>query len=537
MDYMRLGYLKYFAIAGFLSLLPTPLWAQSAQELLGISYLTQSQNTDGSWGGSPSAIDDVTPTTATAVDALRVLSAQPANRANGIQYLATQPLSVSDYLSRRILSLTGAGADVSGDLSALLTLENGDGGWGSAQGFASDLLDTALAVRALSANVSGNVGPIDAATTYLLSAQNSDGGWGFVPGEASQVYYTAIVMQALESIPSTPARLGALVRGTQYLLAQTHGRGNWGDVVTTAIAFPAIASTTADQTRTFALNYLLGQQQADGSWGEDPFQTALALQALHTADVAASHSEQITAIDLATITNGQPVPATTVGPQQTVMVGVTLSGTAGMLEMVVVGPDGQVVATASGAGPFTIDTQSLPPGTYTVIIRIIDPATGVIIDEDQTQFTITGALSVPGGTLAVIPLSSHVGATESVTLAVSLTNGSNVPGNVTVNYDFRSPAGAVLRSGSIAVALNPGVATADLTLAAFNQAFTEAGVYAAQLQVMNGPSVLTTLTGSISIAPLVRIDPSLTVTPDHVLPDGEKRIHFNIRLEGVEGQP
>jgi hypothetical protein len=180
---MKLRYLKYFTVAGLLSLFPASLWAQSTQELLGLSYLAQSQNSDGSWGGTASSIDDVFPSTSTAVDALKLIEITPsANRTNAIGYLSAQSIDVTDYLSRRIVSLSGTDTNTSADLVTLLALKNIDNGWGGAAGFSSEVLDAALTLRALASAGSANTVAITGAVRYLLSAQNTDGGLGLCGG-------------------------------------------------------------------------------------------------------------------------------------------------------------------------------------------------------------------------------------------------------------------------------------------------------------------------------------------------------------------
>jgi len=144
---------------------------------LGLSYLAQSQNADGSWGGTASSIDDIFPSTSSAVDALRLIEATPStNRTNAIGYLSAQTLDVTDYLSRRIVSLTGTGANTSTDLTALVALKNSDGGWGGAAGYTSEVLDVALTLRALVAAGSTDSTSINGAVSNLLASQKSDGG-------------------------------------------------------------------------------------------------------------------------------------------------------------------------------------------------------------------------------------------------------------------------------------------------------------------------------------------------------------------------
>lgn len=536
---MRLRYLKYFLVVGLLSLLPAQLWAQSAQTSLGLNYLAQSQNPNGSWGGTATSITDVFPSTSTAVDALKLIKTTPStNRTNAIGYLSAQTLNVTDYLSRRIVSLTGTGANTSADLTALLALQNFDGGWGPSSGYGSNILDTTLALRAISGG-NGSASVSNQATGYILPAQNSDGGWGFRVGDNSDVYMTSLVMQTLEVQARTTTLANILSRAAMFLLSHQNADGGIGSGSSTswetAMVFKAIVTQTGDMTsRLAALNYLLSQQLADGSWNDDPYSTALALQAL--AIGAPLQTPPATLVSLVNLLNGS-LPATTFGPQQTVTVNVSLNGPPAQLEITVLDSNGQVIFTQTGTGPFTFDTGTLPPGTYTIITWVLDPATGVPVSQSQTTFTIAGGVGVSGGVLAVIPRYTHAGAIENVILAASLYNGSNIPGSLSIIYQMTTPSGAIVTNGSITVPVGPDLPTSDATLATFSYTFTESGDYPVQAQIYNGPTLLTTFTSAVSVAPLVRIDPGVTVTPGTVLPDGDKRIHIDIHLEGVEQTP
>jgi hypothetical protein len=169
-----------------------------------------------------------------------------------------------------------------------MTYKNMDGAFGGFIDYPSNVPDTAQALQALAAAGSTDATAINGAVSYLLAAQNADGGWGFIPGKPSGVYYTAVVMQALETQPQTTAIANALSQATTFLLAHQNADGGFGGspstVWETSLAFLAISKTTGDVTaRTSAINYLLATQQADGSWNQDPYQTALALQALHAS--------------------------------------------------------------------------------------------------------------------------------------------------------------------------------------------------------------------------------------------------------------
>lgn len=431
---MRFRFYKYFVIIGLLSLLPAIAWAQATQISLGLDYLAQSQNTDGSWGGTAAAINDFFPSTSTAVDALKLLETTPSNnRTNAINYLSAQSLDVTDYLSRRIVSLTGTGADTSADLTALDALKNPDGGWGGAAGFTSGVLDAALALQALGAS-GGDAGTMSVAVNYLLAAQNTDGGWGFVKGDWSDVYYTAIVMQALETQVQSTTIANAVTNGAAYLVAHQNPDGGIGNspstVPDTALALMALARTTSDATaRASATQYVLTQQLGDGSWDDDPYSTALALQALYLVEnlptpVSATNGQYKGIV----VDNATGVPIA--GAQVALESGTGVSGT-----------------TASD-GTFTL--VNVPPGSHTITYQ----ATGYN-SMSQAASVLAGQV-VSLGTIRLVALSG-VGVISGI-----LTNaetGDPIAGAVVEASGTMTSSATTTSDGSYSMSVAPGSVT------------------------------------------------------------------------------
>jgi hypothetical protein len=164
-----------------------------------------------------------------------------------------------------------------------------DGGWGIAAGYASDSLHTALALSALQATGTSSTNAVRA-VSYLVAAQNSDGGWGIAKDAASTPATTAQVMFALAGYPAASGVVAALNKGGQYLAGHQNSDGGWGaggsTVVETALAYRAVRGRTVPATtKSAAVNYLVTHQLPDGSWNEQPYDTALVLLALATKEV------------------------------------------------------------------------------------------------------------------------------------------------------------------------------------------------------------------------------------------------------------
>lgn len=188
------------------------------------------------------------------------------------------------------------------------------------------------------------------------------------------------------------------------------------------------------------------------------------------------------------------------------------------------------------------DTANLPPGEYRLLGRIvvgnqlIGPAT-IILDERVTSFAIERIERISELSVAVLPEFSAVGVTENINLIATVLNRSNVAASVTVRYQLRDPAGAILfSSGNIAIPLPVENDTVVLTLDTFAQEFLSAGEHALSVTYAGGVLPENIIGDSVSVAPGLRIDPSQSVSPGTVTPDEDKRVRVNIRLEGREVQ-
>ncbi len=261
--------------------------SQASAITSGIDYLKTTQNPDGSWGGAPTSINGIFPTTAAALKSLRALEPSTStNQTNAIQFLTTQPIEEHPFLAARIVALTGAGGDITADLNTLLARQNPDGGWGTAEGFESDALDTAEVLLALQAASVSNAAVIINALNYLIRTQAVDGGWALTQGEDSQVFYTAIVLQAVNSCRLQFVVSAGQTRAIAFLRSKQHGNGGYGAPsgvpFETAAALISILGSGQPLTsaEADAITFLNGAQQSNGSWVDDAYSTALALRAL-----------------------------------------------------------------------------------------------------------------------------------------------------------------------------------------------------------------------------------------------------------------
>lgn len=374
-----------------------PAWL-NAQDLDAAStFLAQSQNAVGAWGTTEAtAVRDTT----VVLDALATVGERGNVYTRGITSLHNTPSPHTDALARQVATLHGSGRRVRRLVDQLFVVQENPitvdilpnfpaGGWGIDAGFATDSLDTALALRALKTGgfngglnvvnetvavgeastthtfelpsgaqalrftiqaVSGairflvtlpdgntlfsdrdpsnvpvrlsipseppgayritienraatpisysmevqytqadgfSVARLTTPVTYLGLAQNPDGGWGIARGEPSDLMVTVEVLRTLQLFGTDLFPPSILDRGVAWLTLHQNADGGFSvtpdtsNVYDTALSILAIGlSMPNTPALTTATAFLVGQQQANGSWDNAALQTALAIHAL-----------------------------------------------------------------------------------------------------------------------------------------------------------------------------------------------------------------------------------------------------------------
>ncbi len=265
------------------------LWAATAQPQAlspevsrGLSWLQNQVQLDGTLANEGTSIATALQNRAEVAQTFKTLSALPANLTDVI---ASETEDNTEYLARRIVSLTLAGRDASALVTVLSARQNPDGGFGGGPGYDSNALDTAWALIAFkSANA---IAPLSPALGYLASAQASDGSYS--APVRPDVETTAIVVFALRAYASQFGTIAEIQRAVPYLLSQQSPAQQWSDSpFLTATAYEAIHDfVPLEPTASAVRTYLISRQAAEGNWENgDPFSTALALRALRLSGTA-----------------------------------------------------------------------------------------------------------------------------------------------------------------------------------------------------------------------------------------------------------
>jgi squalene cyclase len=321
----------------------------------GIGWLATQPNANGSFGGTPTSLATEVRSTAEVIRAYQELGqqSQPA-------YLPALSFLNNDtaadqtrFLARKITVNAKAGNDVTALVNTLTANQSTDGGFGNRAGDASSILDTALVLEALAAanytSSSVAVGSIG----YLLNKQLASGGWVDGANDPS-VYLTALSFRALWFYRNTNTNVpAALARARDFLLSQRDASGTWGEPFNTALVLTALVPYLPDLSSvTNSISSLQSAQLANGSWVNDPYTTALALQALYLAALPQPNP------DYATI-QGKVVDAQT---------GLPLSGVAVSLS-------GAATAALVTPSDGTFSFRNLGPGSYSLQLALVNYAT------------------------------------------------------------------------------------------------------------------------------------------------------------------
>ena len=250
-----------------------------------LAWLAARQALDGSWSDSAETrVRD----TSSAVQSLRRAGAAGPTALRGLVWLqGVQPESL-DFQARAAAALEPGFllvADRSTRVARVLGGQNPDGGFGAGPDFASDPLDTALALRALKALGHPEDERVRRAVAALDALAGSDGGWPAVPGGETSTVVTAEVLLALLDWSEVPGSAAPRSRGLAALLARRNPDGGFGASPSTphatALALDVLlgAGAAAELVES-ATAWLQREQLADGSWAASAYQTALVLGAL-----------------------------------------------------------------------------------------------------------------------------------------------------------------------------------------------------------------------------------------------------------------
>ncbi len=246
------------------------------------AWLRLQQGGDGSWLDKPATqLRD----TAVTLEALLSLDPDFSGRDDALSWLAAQTPQSTDYLARQAYGLLNAGGSASTSHEAVIARHHDSGGWGMGPGYASDPLDTALALTALVLRPPEDATIIDQAMQYLAASQRPDGSWNARDRGPGRVSVTTRVLSVLRRFNR---RETAQEKALTWLASMQQADGGFGEGSSTIhdtahVLRTLILLEATDRVRIGEVGaYLLAQQHTDGSWDGSRYTTALTLLALNS---------------------------------------------------------------------------------------------------------------------------------------------------------------------------------------------------------------------------------------------------------------
>ena len=251
---------------------PPAALAQSQPIDDALSWLLANQNPSGNWG-------EIIPLRDTPIVVEALIDAKPdsPNLIAAKVWLQSQETPNIDYLARKIKALSLLEVDTSTYSSTLLTTQNPDGGFGIADGYATDTLDTTLALDALkAAGMAGGLTVVDESIT----PGEPDTFQFELPGDATSL--------RIEITELTGAIDFRIKQGTPPTLADPYYQLTFAPIALSGLPVELGTNyiridSTVDSTYSFEvsyvadgfdtrdlltpLNYLTQAQNPDGGWG------------------------------------------------------------------------------------------------------------------------------------------------------------------------------------------------------------------------------------------------------------------------------
>lgn len=282
----------------------------------GLAWLLQNQNGDGSWGnGSGSSVRG----TSSAIKAFENAGLRNFSYARGISYLANTSPSSTDSLARKIDALQSTGIQLDSDVNRLVGISDDGITWGAYAGYGASSPDTSLAFTVLRNHLIDKNDPqlfaryVDGKgqmCEQYLPPHADAGGWSWAPslrgddtvktsGKAyvlptSYALLDLILFQSQNTSEDFRLCLNFITQnGEQRFIQQSIDEGvEWlinnklnpdggfsdegeSRVLDTTLVYKVLSLTRPTDPATIgAVDYLLAQQAAGGSWSSDPFVSA-----------------------------------------------------------------------------------------------------------------------------------------------------------------------------------------------------------------------------------------------------------------------
>lgn len=429
------------------------------------NWLKSIQNTDGSWGTDNNSKFRIT---SKVVESLSTYGLISESKQNGITWLKNNAPQNNTDIARYVA--ISELVDQSW-ITKLVESQAEYGGWGLKSDGPSDNVTTCLAASFLLEN-SINIDKVTKAAYNLLSAQNNDGSWGMVKGESTgSVVITGMVRALLVQYQSL-IRCNMSVeleKAANWLVANRMPDSGWGTSEATYMAYIGLKSDKPELINNIA-NYFINKQSSNGSWDNDPYQTALVIDLLSKEKKSLNAS--INGIKLfygETETN-------TFNSGNIVEIVPAYSGRDINSLVTVITTDGsRINLTKNNIGGYSWNCGINKAGTYTAEVVLKD-SQGQIKDKKTENFSINPVMNISECEIDITPGASLVNKPIKPIIDLYVKcSATNVIKPVNVKCSVINAEGAEIYSNQISSVLKVG--NNNLSLGSFSPVITAKAEY------------------------------------------------------------
>lgn len=502
-----------------------------------IEWLRADQNEDGSWGKSDTSFVD----TSEVSEYLAENNTLEDNLKKSTAWMENIEILNNDEAAR-VLPLIKDSNKHKSIKGNILHSQNEDGGWGIAEGYESDVLDTALVLKSLVKDSNSQTSVMQKAASYLVNTQESNGSWSFDDQNGSSVFLTSQVIIALNSFMtmtslSSDELESSLRKSGEFLVSAQNEDKTWGtdenSISDTLLAYRAVLCTLGEDPVKTTLTPILSAQNEDGSWYESPYTTALAITAINEEESLPSAS--IDSIELLKDSNGTKYECDNFNAFETFEIKVqsACSNCNSNLLYFIKDPDNNIFQISS-KGDVCWDTSSHQPGTYSVIAAIEDNKTGKILVSSEKKFTIHSTVKVINAEVNLDVDATTVGKAVNVNAKTTIATASNIDKQFTVKTRVLDSGAEVFSSEKI-VDIKAAEQTKSFDVMSFSpnvetvkNYIVESEIYGGDEKLAEGQSIFKVE----SLPPETRIDASQALNKDKLYP-GKDSVDAAFSLEGL----
>lgn len=175
---------------------------------------------------------------------------------------------------------------------------------------------------------------------------------------------------------------------------------------------------------------------------------------------------------------------------------------------------------------------NIASGKYQLTLVARDLNTRQLLSEKAVFIFIAPESSITNMVVFTSPRFTNIEATENIEFKANLINKSNIPVSIVINYRWVDSDGNIIVNSEVDITIQPDEINKSIILENISHHFITSGEYTIEVDVINGVTPQNLITRSIFVAPLVRIEPNLSIEPNRVVPDGDKRVKVKLQLKG-----